>query len=312
MLETLYPYLGLTAGLMVGIIAVTYMIGHILNDKNLIGKARVWMGDFVENVIILLLVLGVYGASSFVSTKLLEELGVFHMLEQPSSDPLDLMLGYYKTSIKAVLHIMETAGIVYHSIEYTSHLTEAWGFPGVSVILNFYNGADYYSGPIQWAMRLGAIVYVSIQAQSLLLLTVKFLAYPLIVFSLVLRFLNVFRNAANNVIAIVLSYSVILPALYLILLAVYLSTVETQFGIHPLEPGSEACIKIMHLPLVETLSAFFPLIPYMGPCILDLFKEIAALGVAVIILPTFGLSVANAFVDALGYMLNLVDRSGMI
>ena len=309
---SLYLYLALTGGIMAAVIALTYMLGKILNNKKLVGQARVWMGDFVENIIVLVLVALVYSVSHGVVHAVMESLNIYTILNVQPAEPIDLMIEFLHKALEGSLHLTKSIAQVKHVIEFLSNLKENWGFPGVDVTLNFYNAADYYAGPADWALRIGAMIYVSVQAQTLLLTMVKWLAYPLLMFALVFRFLNIFRGVANMLIGIVLSYGIILPSLYLVLLAAYSSTLTVQFNLAPFEPAHTFCWHFLHTRIFEILSLFLPIIPYAGPCILELYTSLAAIGVAVLVIPTFVLSVANAFVDALAYMLNLEYRAGVI
>ncbi len=311
-----YIYLGATAGLMAAIIAFTYMAGKLLNDKGLIGRARMWLGDFVENIIILVLVLAVYSATHVVSQHFIDAFS----LPTLYSDNVD----WREDTISITIHLLEMVreevvkltvitGEIYHNMELFKNLKENWGFPGVDVTLRFYSAADYYEGPISWALKLGALVYTSTSAQELALRIIKYIAYPLIMFSLVFRFLNVFREAANTLIAIALAYSALFPFLYTVLVVVLDMYLETQFSISIFTASHmPVCAPLLHNIFTRAITLFLPVVPYFGPCMLGVMAAVAAAGAAVIVIPTFLISITNAFVDALGYMLNLEYRAGMI
>jgi len=315
MLPAYLTYLALSAGIMAAIIAVTFMLGRITNNRGLEGKARVWMGDFVENIIVLLLILAVYSSAHVVSNAVLESMGVKQYLPDwvPQDDALESTIKMLERMVEELLHLTVLSGEVYHTIELMKNLQENWGFPGVDILLNFYAAADYYEGPTRWATTLGAMVFMSANAQMIALTFIEKVAYPAIMMALVFRFLNIFRGAANVVIAIALAYSAIFPFLYVTLVALLEHYTALQFGVSPFEMASvPSCFAFLENMITRIFVLFFPVVPYMGPCILDIFAAIAVGGAAVIVIPTFLISITNAFVDALAYMLNLEYRAGQI
>ncbi|RME79737.1 MAG: hypothetical protein D6769_01485 [Methanobacteriota archaeon] len=210
--------------LMVLILVVVRMLLKIRPDNKLQGWLNIEEGQLVINIIIGVLTIALYNVVSLIAFQYLSTSQQFMPTFSASACRYDMLkevnnILYFVLNQKLLPDFGEIVHIVHGFEVFNSYSAKLTSLGGLDIAQKLAAGFDVVLQPLTM-FRDGMMLFItSMFFQIATIDAIRIVGYELLLpMSILLRFLPPTRRAANELLAIVLSFTVIMPLFYLLLL----------------------------------------------------------------------------------------------